>query len=113
MNRLRLIIEILLVACIVVLAILLARSKNQTPNNSGELSERIIQRLQKDLASYEQTISDLKDDNELIQNKVDSLEAAKSKIKYIYIERIKKIDGLTTDETADEFKHLFETNVIE
>ena len=111
-NRLRLYIEIMLVVCIFVLILILTQKKETLPDESGQISELLLQKLNEQKRDYELKITVLKIESEAFIYKIDSLNNLKKEIKIIYIDRIKKIDNLNTSQQAISFQKIFSKNGI-
>lgn len=107
MIRWRFIIELLLVVAVVVLSILLYKSKQPVDSGSKEMSERIIKKLQEQLDDYQLQNTKLLDEVNTLNVQIDSLTQIKVKNKIIYIERIKKIEAYTLKDQVEHFDSVF------
>mgnify|MGYP006181706371 CR=1 len=80
-------------------------------------NDLIIESFKSDLKDkiilYENQISNLETNITQSQKLIDSLKLISTKFKYIYIDKIKYIDTLTTIEQVEEFKKLFDSNDVE
>jgi uncharacterized protein YoxC len=108
--RWRLICELLLVVAIVVLSIMLYKSKLPVDRGSNDISERIIKKLQTQLDDYQLQNKKLLDDVNILNFQIDSLTQIKALSKIIYIERIKKIEAYTLKDQVEHFDSVFKKN---
>lgn len=97
---------------VVVLSIMLYKSKQPVESGSEEMSERIINRLEKQLADYQFQNDILLDEVSILNFQIDSLTEIKAQSKIIYIERIKKIEAYTLKDQVEHFDLVFKKHKL-
>jgi hypothetical protein len=111
-DRLRPYIDFLLVVCAIAILVSIWRKKEAVPDESGELTKLLLQKLDEQRRGYEFQILKLTQDSQQLSKEIDSLKNLKQGVKLIYVEKIKRIDNLSSSEQAIEFQKIFQKNGI-